>query len=199
MIIKVCGIKESRNYQDISQLRLDMIGVNFYEPSARFIGKTLLEPKNQPRAGVFVRASIEEILAAKEIHQLDYAQLHGDESAVFCSQVALHIPVIKVFRVDDSFDWGNIPLYKDCEYFLFDTKTAAFGGSGRQFDWDVLNEYQGAIPFLLSGGIGPKDVTQILEVNHPQFRGVDINSKFETAPGIKDVEMVRTFISELRN
>lgn len=198
MIIKVCGITEERNHQEISRLPVDMIGINFYKPSKRYIGdRTLSVVEGQQRVGVFVQASIESIREAIIKHQLDFAQLHGDESADYCFQVVRFIPVIKVFRIDDQFDWSNVDSFKGVRYFLFDTKSKMYGGTGRKFNWEQLNQYNGSIPFLLSGGIGPEDANTIKELKHPQFAGVDLNSQFEKSPGIKNDSKIHEFIKQL--
>jgi len=199
VIIKVCGIVDQDNHEKISSRGPDMIGINFYSPSKRFIGdRALLLKEDEKRVGVFVKASASEIREEMVKHHLDYAQLHGDESVELCREIQAFIPIIKVFRINDDFDWTSTLDYSFADYFLFDTFTKVFGGSGKRFDWRQLNRYTGAVPFLLSGGISPKDVKDILEVDHPRFRGVDINSCFEFEPGIKNVEEVSSFIEALK-
>ena len=171
-----------------------------YEKSKRFIAeRTLSIQTGQKRVGVFVQATIEEIQEFKIKHHLDYAQLHGDESPDICAKVKEFIPIIKVFRVDENFEWNSTEEYKNADYFLFDTRSSAYGGTGRKFDWDQLVQYTGNVPFFLSGGIGPDDVERIKKVQHPQFAGVDINSKFEESPGVKKTYVIEKFILELRN
>jgi len=200
MIIKVCGIRDQENHAALSAFDLDMIGLNFFESSKRYIGSAQLEKKgNQIRVGVFVKPSLTEVLSSQRKHHLDYAQLHGDESAYFSKEVQSHLPIIKVFRIDTSFDWEGLKDFSFADYFLFDTMTSAYGGSGKKFNWSNLEKYALEVPFLLSGGIGPEDAAEIKELDHPSFAGIDINSQFELSPAYKDPELVARFIKEMRN
>ena len=203
MIIKVCGIKTEENISFLSQARIDMVGLNFYAPSVRYLPdevNPILFDKfdvDVKRVGVFVNESPLRIFELGNKYKLDYIQLHGDEDEYFCNKIAEQFPVIKVFRIDDNFDFSMIYKYTSASYFLFDTQTRHFGGSGKKFNWEQLNQYSGKVPFLLSGGIGPDDVDQILSISHPQFVGIDINSKFESHPGIKDKTLVLPFIHSI--
>ncbi len=200
MIIKVCGLNNAQNLADLSKLDIDMAGYNFYLPSPRYIDHILPDiPNNIKKVGVFVNASLDVILQKKELYKLDYAQLHGDESSSFVKEVKSFIPVIKVFRIADDFNPAILKDFDFCDMFLFDTATKNFGGSGQKFNWNILKQYDIKIPFLLSGGIGPNDVDEILKMDHPHFKGIDINSKFEVRPGIKDVGMVKKFVKMLRS
>lgn len=200
MIIKVCGLKDVQNLTDISQLNIDMVGYNFYKPSARYLDHVLPDiPANIKKVGVFVNASLDAIKLKTALHKLDYAQLHGDESLSFCKEVKSFIPVIKVFSIDDDFNPDILKDFDFCDMFLFDTATKNFGGSGQKFNWNILYQYDIKIPFLLSGGIGPNDVDEILKIDHPLFMGIDINSKFEISPGMKKVAEVREFVGLLKN
>jgi len=200
MIIKVCGLNNTQNLADISKLDIDMAGYNFYLPSPRYIDHILPDiPNNIKKVGVFVNASLDVILQKKELYKLDYAQLHGDENLSFVEEIQSFIPVIKVFRIDDDFNPAILKDFDFCDMFLFDTATKNFGGSGQKFNWNILKQYDIKIPFLLSGGIGPNDVDEILKMDHPHFKGIDINSKFEVRPGIKDVGMVKNFVSLIKN
>jgi len=147
--------------------------------------------------GVFVNESATKVFELADKFKLDYIQLHGDEDQIFCSKIAEKISVIKVFRIDEGFDFSLIEKYTSASYFLFDTQTKHYGGSGKKFNWEKLNKYSGKTPFLLSGGIGPNDVDQILAISHPQFVGIDINSKFESSPGIKDKSLVLPFLFKI--
>lgn len=205
MVIKVCGIKTKENIELISKLEVDMIGLNFYPPSVRYIDPSnhtqdfSILPKEMKRVGVFVNETAETInnIAAK--FHLDYIQLHGDEDVIFCKLVAEHHKIIKVFRIADQTDFKTIADYSFADYFLFDTATKHFGGSGKKFDWSILDDYNGDTPFLLSGGIGPRDADLIKIYAHPQYSGIDINSKFESAPAIKDPELLIPFINEIKS
>lgn len=200
LIVKVCGINQNKNMVKINELPIDMLGLNFYLGSKRYIGNTsiIINP-NIKRVGVFVDATIPEL---KQYHiecQLDYVQLHGDASPDFCLEAQEFVKVIKAFGVDEDFDFDEVMPYSNCDLLIFDTKTPEHGGSGRKFAWEKLNEYQGDVPFLLAGGIGPDDVDEILAVTHPQFIGVDINSKFEFVPGRKNIPLVEAFVNKIKN
>lgn len=195
MIIKVCGIKEAENQRALASLDIDMIGYNFYVPSSRYLDHQLPDlPTHIKKVGVFVNVNLNEIIDKMEKYQLDYIQLHGDENVHFVEQVQHLLPVIKVFRIDQQFNPKKINEFAFCDMLLFDTATPQYGGSGHKFDWKQLDNFNIQTPFLMSGGIGPKDIESIKEIDHPMFAGVDINSKFETSPGIKNVEMVGEFV-----
>lgn len=199
MTIKVCGLKDAKNLLDITALNIDMIGYNFYPHSPRYVDHLLPDiTENIKKVGVFVNATLEEIAQKMSIYELDYAQLHGDENLSFVKEVNSFIPVIKVFRISHNFEPAILQPYNFCNYYLFDTATVEYGGSGQKFDWDILSDWKIDRPFLLSGGIGPENVANILKFNHPNFEGIDINSKFESKYGVKDLEKVRGFVKELR-
>ena len=200
MIIKVCGLMDNQNIQDIIGLNIDWIGYNFYQPSSRYISAIPLINKifHQKIVGVFVNASESTILQKAIEYKLDYVQLHGDESPEFCKKIKESFSVIKVFRIDDHFNSDQIKEYEFCDFFLFDTASTQYGGSGQKFDWSFLNKLDIKVPFLLSGGIGPDDLDDILKFRHPNFKGIDINSKFEVNPGIKDVEKVKNFVDGVK-
>jgi len=201
MIVKVCGLRTENNLSKVTD-SLDMIGLNFYMPSIRCVALEAdaynILPATVKRVGVFVNESQESILSKVADYGLDYVQLHGDESLEFEREIAQHAKIIKVFRIKSANDLANIPDHNYAEYYLFDTYTENFGGSGKQFDWSLLNNYTGDIPFLLSGGIGPEDTESISSINHPMFRGVDINSKFESEPAVKDMKMIDRFIEVIK-
>lgn len=199
MIIKVCGLKFEQNLIDISALDIDMVGYNFYEPSPRYVQKKLPNINSHiKKVGVFVNASESFILQKVKEYNLDYAQLHGDENPEFCTKIKPCIPVIKVFRVKDQLDMNFLNSFEFCDFFLFDTATKQYGGSGKKFDWSLLNEFDIKVPFLLSGGIGVEDLDDILKISHPKFEGIDINSKFEISPGLKDIDKVKFFVDEIK-
>ncbi|MFT6333361.1 MAG: phosphoribosylanthranilate isomerase [Saprospiraceae bacterium] len=203
MVVKVCGIKTKENIEFISKLKIDMIGLNFYPSSIRYIDSSIpaeyfdIIPKEMKRVGVFVNESLENIENLASKFHLDYIQLHGDEDIAFCKSVAAKYKIIKVFRVDKQTDFTKISAYSFANYYLFDTATKHFGGSGKKFDWSKLDEYKDSVPFLLSGGIGPKDIDALSTYIHPQYQGIDINSKFESSPGIKDSDLLISFTEQL--
>ena len=200
MKIKVCGINTLENLKAIDALGVDHIGYNFYPKSARYLDESTKLNDYQTTAekvGVFVQEEIDRVKQLIDLHELDHVQLHGDESLSYCKALARNINVVKVFRVDEDFDFSIVEPYEFCDFYLFDTKVKEYGGSGRKFDWDMLNQYVGNVPFMLSGGIGPDDVERLQTFSHPMFYGIDINSKFEISPGLKDVAMIKSFLKKL--
>lgn len=197
-------MRDAENIRAVIALEPDFIGHIFYAGSPRFIADadfTMIKKAspNVKRVGVFVNENLKNIL--KQITDFDlYAvQLHGQESPELCRQLNEKTIVIKAFGVDESFDFNLLKVYeKSVDFFLFDTKTSAHGGSGKVFDWQVLQNYTGKIPFFLSGGIGPDNMQEAIKLNHPAFFGVDLNSKFETSPGIKDVEKLEKAFRAIR-
>jgi len=201
MIIKVCGINSQENLDNISKLDIDMVGFNFYIKSKRHLKQTLnISEDKIKRVGVFVQETPENILALKNSHNLDFLQLHGDEDLQLCTKLASIAPIIKVFRIGNDFDFNRIEQFENCsKYFLFDTFTRDYGGSGNKFDWSILDAYTLNTPFLLSGGISPSDAADIAAIHHPQFAGIDLNSKFEIKPGIKDIAKLKKFTNEIHS
>lgn len=201
-IIKICGMTETENIRHIEQLGVDLIGFIFYPKSPRCLCEMPgYLPRQARRVGVFVNETKENILMYADRFGLDYIQLHGNESPEYCRSLltAGHLPLIKAFSIDRPHDLQPISAYDGlCRYYLFDTKSPKYGGSGRQFDWNLLQRYHGSTPFLLSGGINSYSAQAIKAFHHPRFAGVDLNSRFETSPGIKDVERIRTFLKELK-
>ncbi|MFI3265059.1 MAG: phosphoribosylanthranilate isomerase [Rikenellaceae bacterium] len=200
MIIKVCGMRESENILSIDALGIDLMGFIFYPKSPRYVDALPDEmPKLARRVGVFVNENIETICQRIAEFELDYVQLHGSESAEFCGEVAKKgVKIIKAFSVDESFDFGVTDNYiNHCDIFVFDTKCKGYGGSGEQFDWSLLNEYNGSTPFLLSGGITVDNLDGLKSFDHPQLVGYDLNSRFETEPALKSREMLNIFLEQL--
>lgn len=203
MNIKVCGITQLKQVQQLEGLNIDFAGFIFDKNSPRYVVGKLdgKEIKNADydlkKVGVFVNPSYSDILDAIEEFGLDVVQLHGEETPEFCSDLNEDVEVIKVFHVDadtKSIDELVAPFDEACDYYLFDTKTAAAkGGTGKQFDWSILEKSKIEKPFFLSGGIGVTDLARIKAFKHPDFYGVDINSKVETEPGVKDMSLVLQF------
>lgn len=204
MKIKVCGMRDECNIKSVAALEPDYMGFIFYEPSARNACGldpcvlNVISPRTG-RVGVFVNASTEYILRQAERYSLDLLQLHGDESPEQCAELRKRYKVIKVFALGDSNDLAAVEKYADvCDYFLFDTPTGLRGGSGRKFDHSLLLSYAGEVPYFISGGIGPEDADTMAVRSGSGIYAVDINSCFETAPGIKSVPEVKDFIDKLR-
>ncbi len=204
--IKICGMRDSQNLQKICLLQPDFVGFIFYPPSKRFVGENFDSamlfsvPKNIRKVGVFVNETHKNILEKKEKYNLDIIQLHGEESSAFCADLEReNIALIKVFSVSENFDFQTVESYLPyVNYFLFDTKTPQYGGSGKKFDWNLLENYTFEKPFLLSGGIGTEDVEQIKKIQISSLYGLDLNSQFETAPACKDVQKIHTFMERLK-
>lgn len=198
-------MKHPQNIQLIAALQPDMMGFIFYPKSPRYAepldAATLNDlPESIKKIGVFVNEDLENILTIGHKYKLDGVQLHGSEMVDVCRELreAGYI-VIKAFPVAEAYNFKVTKKYEGaCDYFLFDTKTDAYGGSGVKFNWAMLDEYTGETPFLLSGGIAADDAEAIQKINHPKFVGIDLNSKFELEPGLKNVEMLNVFLKELR-
>ena len=199
-------MRDPENISGVVAAQPDYLGFIFYPKSSRFVGfepspdVLAMVPDSVKKVGVFVNETPEKVLETCRSWKLDVAQLHGQESPEYCRQIqASGVTVFKVFSVDEQFDFKKLEEYSGvCSYFLFDTKGRLPGGTGQKFNWQLLENYKLNVPFFLSGGIGPEDLPLIKTFSHPQLAGIDINSGFEISPALKDVEKVRTFISEIR-
>ena len=206
MKIKVCGMKDPQNIKQIAYLNPDMMGFIFYEKSDRYVDDHSLKeviqelPSSIFRVAVFVDEDSEKVLQICKDFGFSHAQLHGNETPEYCAQIqAGGISVIKVFHMDETFDFVCTKPYENCsDLFLFDTKTKGYGGSGKHFDWALLNSYTSEIPFLLSGGISNDDLSNIKALQIPQLIGIDVNSRVEISAGNKDVNMVKELILKTR-
>jgi phosphoribosylanthranilate isomerase len=208
MKIKVCGMGD--NYSEVVALQPDFLGFIFWKPSARYFDKEKLSTFEIPKVGVFVDQSIEEILIRTSQYDLDYVQLHGQETPEFCktlsnilAQSAYKTQIIKAFAISDDFDFSSLRAYEEfVSIFLFDAKGELPGGNGIGFNWEVLKKYDGTTPFFLSGGIGLNDVDKIKEfLQEPVAQlcsVIDVNSKFELRPGIKNVHALEAFLKQAR-
>lgn len=199
MKIKVCGLKDPKNMQEIDALHPDFVGLIFYPKSPRFIGGEIFPNTTAKKVGVFVETPVHYIVRQAEKHQLDYIQLHGKESLEKVKSLyEKGFQLIKVFSVGPNFDFSVTADFEPyCAYFLFDTQGEKPGGNGLQFNWEMLQTYSSKTPFLLSGGIGPADVEQIKKFAHPAWRGIDVNSGFESKPGVKNNCLLKKFIDEI--
>ena len=197
-MIKVCGMREADNIREVEMLGIDMMGFIFWPKSSRFASQRPdYLPKNVKRVGVFVDEDPEQVKRLADDYDLDYIQLHGQESPSYIFQLGgLHI--IKVFNISTAEDLLQAQPYEGIvDYFLFDAKGKSVGGNGEKFNWDVLSAYNGSTPFLLSGGIGPDDATNVKAFHHPKCIGIDLNSRFELSPGLKDVAKLKEFMFNL--
>lgn len=202
MKIKVCGMRLASNIKDLGALDIDFIGFIFYDKSSRNVAELPLIniPKNIQRVGVFVNASIAEIEQRAREFNLDYIQLHGDESPEFCEELQeKDYRLFKAFAVDDNFDFKVLEAYENaCAYFLLDAKGSSYGGNGIQFDWKILDQYTSKKPFFLSGGIDLQSIQSVLNLELPQLYGIDINSKFELSPAVKDISKIKELVKEIK-
>lgn len=229
MITKVCGIRDGENIRQVAELGVDWIGMIFWEKSPRHVTMipshagiipdraSLSTPKTHSsplRVGVFVDEMAQNIITRVVNFQLDLIQLHGHETPTLIRNLRRTLdpdirPGIKIIKAISVSNRDDIAIYKDyadcVDYFLFDTKCPSVGGSGQQFDWSALDAYDGDIPFLLSGGIGPDDAERVRTFISAgsgsaaaKCIGIDLNSRFEAAPGLKDVEALRRFLNELK-
>ena len=203
MNIKVCGITELKQLQQLDGLDIDFAGMIFYKDSPRYVGGKL-NPKDVKKAdfdlkktGVFVNPEMIDVLDAIDEYGLEVVQLHGDETPEMCEDLSSEVEVIKAFRIkgDEDIDALVAPYDAVCDYYLFDTGglKESFGGTGQQFDWSILEKAKIEKPFFLSGGIGVGDAARVKGFKHPDMFGVDINSKFEVSPGVKDMKLVLQF------
>lgn len=212
MKIKVCGMRDSNNILELIKLKPDFVGFIFYNKSRRFVAEftQIKFPEKIKKVGVFVNENINKVLEKAKKHQLDFVQLHGDETPEYCHQLKLsyskrgqnEIQIIKAFSVDEVFDFSQTNLYKtNCNYFLFDTKGENYGGNGIKFNWEILQNYEGETPYFLSGGIGLEDKDELMSFlqrkEAENCYAIDVNSKFEYSPGIKNIEKLKEFKNNL--
>ena len=197
MKIKICGMKYPDNILEVGALLPDYMGFIFWEKSARYFDGQIPELiKTIKKTGVFVNESVENIIEKIDKYDLQAVQLHGKESVEFCqnlkNNIDDNIEIIKVFSVGDNFDFDALkPFENVCDYFLFDTKGKLPGGNGTTFDWKILENYDSDKPFFLSGGIGIEEIPTIKNLKLPIY-AIDVNSRFEIEPGLKNINLVRT-------
>lgn len=225
-LVKVCGMRSPDNIRAVAQLPVDMMGFIFYPQSSRYVGMTTSHTGLLPdradealgevmsggerhirKVGVFVDATVQDIITRIVGFRLDGVQLHGSEPPTFIRNlrstvvpdICPRLIIMKAVSIDSAADFNQCRQYEGvADMFVFDTRCPGHGGSGEQFDWSLLQCYHGSTPFLLSGGIGETDARRISEIRHPQFAGVDLNSRFETAPAVKDTDSISRFIRQLR-
>ena len=205
LFIKVCGMRDPENIGNIEVLDVDFQGFIFYEQSPRYVPNEreyieAIRKCKKNKVGVFVNETKENIVDKAKLFQLNYLQLHGNETPEACHALRrLGYHVIKSFLIASVSDFHQTERYHNCcDYYLFDTKSNDYGGSGKRFDWSLLDAYQGKTPFLLSGGLDIYCVDEIKRMKHPQFAGVDLNSGFEISPAMKNVGLLKEFIEALK-
>jgi phosphoribosylanthranilate isomerase len=201
--LKVCGMRNRENIIALSKVKPEFIGFIFHEKSSRNISDNLIQstPDTIIRVGVFVDENINFILDKIKLHNLNCVQLHGKESTEFCAEVKkLGIDVIKAFNISEQFNFSTLKNYEEtCNYFLFDAAGKNAGGNGIVFNWDLISNYTGRTPFLLSGGIDETMTKTIKDLKHPLLVGVDINSGFETKPAVKNIIAIKKFSDSIKN
>lgn len=210
MRIKVCGMAIPEQVNGLEDMGVDFAGFIFYPPSPRFVSQKI--PPGEMRAikgsiakvGVFVNATYDELMKTVDEYRLDMVQLHGDENPRYCERIADYISVIKAFRLseNDNIEWMIRPFHDVCDIYMFDTMGAGYGGTGKKFDWNMLKQANISKPFFISGGIKPGDEEELKNfLKEPVAKNlfaIDINSRFEISPGVKDMEKVREFVGKLK-
>jgi len=204
MKLKVCGMKYKDNITEVASLQPNYLGFIFHNKSARYFNGTIPKlPKTVKKVGVFVDASINEIIEKVNKYNLQAVQLHGNESSEFCKNLnSLNIEIIKVLSIKDTFDFSILNPYESvCDYYLFDTKGQLPGGNGYAFNWNVLKDYPSDKHYFLSGGIGLEETENLQDFLKTEASNkcyaIDVNSKFEIEPGLKNIELLKKFKSQL--
>jgi len=188
--LKICGLRD--NIQEVAALQPDYAGFIFYPKSPRYVGENFKMPELDKRinkVGVFVNEPVDSLVVKVRKYKLQYAQLHGTEAPEECQAIRdKGIGIIKAFAMGEHFDFRQLEQYDSTvDYFLFDTKTAGFGGSGRSFDWELLKKYKLEKKYFLSGGISLENLELLKELDLSMVHALDVNSRFEVSPGLKDI------------
>lgn len=193
-LVKVCGMRIPHNIEELTQLPINYIGFIFYKKSKRFVSTLpLVEmPDTIKKVGVFVNSTIEDV-KTEIAHGLQAVQLHGDESAAYCQSIKdTGVEVIKAFGIGSVMDWKQLEPYTTVvDYFLFDTSSAQYGGTGITFDWQILKEYPYDTPYFLSGGLDIDNIPTAQQITDPRLVGLDLNSRFEIEPGLKNINRIK--------
>jgi len=195
--LKICGMKDAQNIREVLSVKPDYLGFIFYKPSKRYVDNLspqfVKQLKGVKKVGVFVDEQPDVMKTVIDAYGLDAVQLHGHESPAVAETIkTLGVIVIKAFGIAAGFDWEQLAAYeKVVDYYLFDTKTVAHGGSGESFDWDLLKQYKGQLPYFLSGGLNPQNIAIANELDDTRLFALDVNSKFELQSGWKDVKLLQ--------
>jgi phosphoribosylanthranilate isomerase len=203
--IKVCGITQERDLAELVEMAIPYAGLIFYDKSPRFVENKLTAAQVKlftgkiKKVGVFVNEKPEKIKAIIEEYELDAIQLHGDETPGFCEELQKEITVIKAFSIkaENNISEAVKPYLSSVDYFLLDTAGKNYGGNGRTFDWNILADYNNDVPYFLSGGIAPEHAEKIMQLNQDKLIAVDINSRFEISPGVKNISLIKEFLCHL--
>ena len=210
MLIKVCGLRDPDNIRQVAAIgEIDLVGLIFYAQSSRYVdseetAQIVSSLATVRSVGVFVNESPEVVIETAAKYHLNYLQLHGSESPAYLAHLQTLLPqeikLIKAFSIREKVDLSQTSGYENfCEYLLFDTPTADYGGSGQSFDWSILQHYSGSTPFFLSGGIGAESVESLRHFHHPKWAGIDLNSRFESAPAMKNIPLLTNFVQQFKN
>lgn len=202
--IKVCGMREAENIIDLLRLPVDYVGFIFYEKSLRYVADPVIAPfenTNAKKVGVFVNATEADIRDKIDRHQLSVVQLHGQETWEICNEIKkMGVEVWKAFGIGGQFDFSALADYeKTVDCFIFDTKTTLHGGSGQTFDWNILKQYEGSTPYFISGGLSAENILSALDLGDSRLIGLDLNSKFEDSPGLKNIELIRQALNKIND
>lgn len=205
--IKICGLIDPKNTKDIIKLKPEFLGFNFYPSSPRYVGNAPgwiaeLLPAGILKVGVFVNENADTIIGITQRYKLDMVQLHGSESEEVCKVVRAHFPVMKALGVGDSFPLEEVRKYEEvCDFYLFDCKTPAFGGSGKKFNWEVLADNPFSKPYFIGGGLSAEDgpLLKTFSGRFTNMVGIELNSRFELEPGIKNTKVIQKFIAQNEN
>lgn len=203
LLVKVCGMKEEQNILQLLELPIQYIGHIFYQKSARYVGDlaNITIANGIKKAGVFVNSDFDEIIKAAERFNLNSIQLHGHEPLELVTALKTKdFEVIKAFGIDEDFDWKQLePYIGHVDYFLFDSKSPGYGGTGVTFNWQKLKEYPFETPYFLSGGLSLENLKEAVNFEDNKLIGLDLNSKFEIEPGLKDIEKLKLALKTIRN
>jgi phosphoribosylanthranilate isomerase len=207
MKIKVCGMTDPVQVKELSFTGADFCGLIFYKGSKRYVeerGKDFINEMKSisiNKIGVFVNEEIADVLKTVDAYKLFGVQLHGDESPEYCRELKKYTCLIKAFRLKDGDDVDAMiqPFQEEADYFLFDNGTSGYGGTGIKFNWDLLRHALVSKPFFISGGIGLDNLAGLQNFHHPFLYAVDINSRFEISPGMKNLDEVKLFISSIHS
>lgn len=194
-------MRQRENIAAVASLDIDLLGFIFFAKSPRYVGEILAPtPSHIGRVGVFVDEQIGTIVNVAKLNNLTHLQLHGKESPKMCLELKNRgYRIIKAFQISGRESFAECSEYEDAaDMLLFDTASTGYGGSGKKFDWSLLEAYAGKLPYLLSGGISASDIDDIVQIKDPRLWGVDLNSRFESSPAVKDVEQLNKFINQLK-
>ncbi len=206
--IKVCGMTEPNQVDQLADAGVTFAGFIFYPKSPRYVLRQMttsqIRKENKlNKVGVFVNAGADDVLQLVDECRLHMVQLHGDETPRYCERIADYVSVVKAFRLseNDNIEWMIKPYMESCDMFMFDTMGSGYGGTGKKFNWDQLKDLEIGKPFFLSGGIEPGDESRLIEFsNEPVAKAlfaIDINSRFESSPGVKNMQLIRNFVDTL--